>query len=527
MQDLFSDMYREDLFREGEKHETSGDYERARECYLTAAEAGNTDAQFRLGTLYYRGCGVKRSPREAIKWYRRSAEGGNAGTQRRMGSFYQYGTPEFGIQQDDTEAVRWYELAANGGDAVAQYRLGALCAQGRGVEKDPHRALFWLEKSLAQGEYVASRYLGMMYERGEGVAEDEERAAELYLDAAKEGDCVAQFLLGNIWERHPELEGYAENALALWRDSDENEYPEAAYRLGYAYYDGDLVPRDLEMAKHYFERALAGGCPCEYALQMTRAELGEEDTRNAMREYAEALTKRQLSGGKLYAQISRDLQKDFGTAWEKTSRESKKFLETGMLSYVTLYSLGPSVYGNLDFSAAITPLFKALERELGRYLYTGYLSYLQKAGVSPDVFPSGRSFLKRVGAVSFAYKSPSELSEFTLGCLLLTLGVERLAEPDEQTHATHTLDRAMLAYLDTLFSEDAFGTQRAREIYGYILSLAQEVKTIADSLRNPAAHNAPMKCAKAEACGNYLIKTRRLLAGFLEKIRPDALIDNP
>ena len=78
----------------------------------------------------------------------------------------------------------------------------------------------------------------------------------------------------------------------------------------------------------------------------------------------------------------------------------------------------------------------------------------------------------------------------------------------------------MLAYLDSLFSTEAFGeAKREREITNYIVNLSQELKSIADSLRNPAAHIESMKCHKAELCGNYIIKVQKLLIEFLEKIK--------
>ena len=59
---------------------------------------------------------------------------------------------------------------------------------------------------------------------------------------------------------------------------------------------------------------------------------------------------------------------------------------------------------------------------------------------------------------------------------------------------------------------------REREITDYIISLTQEVKSIADSLRNPAAHDQSMKIQKAEGCGNHIIKVQKILIKFLGKL---------
>ena len=77
----------------------------------------------------------------------------------------------------------------------------------------------------------------------------------------------------------------------------------------------------------------------------------------------------------------------------------------------------------------------------------------------------------------------------------------------------------MATYLDHLFKKEAFSEQnRKREILHYIISLYQEVQSIADSLRNPSAHTNSMKYHRAEVCGNYIIKVKKLLKNFIDKI---------
>ena len=91
-----------------------------------------------------------------------------------------------------------------------------------------------------------------------------------------------------------------------------------------------------------------------------------------------------------------------------------------------------------------------------------------------------------------------------------------MAENDTFKYA---VDQTMIDYLNSIFKEDAFvEAKREREITDYIISLTQEVKSIADSLRNPAAHDQSMKIQKAEVCGNYIIKVQKLLIEFLNKI---------
>ena len=86
------------------------------------------------------------------------------------------------------------------------------------------------------------------------------------------------------------------------------------------------------------------------------------------------------------------------------------------------------------------------------------------------------------------------------------------------------IDKMMLEYLKTIFDLNVFGAMNAgsdidRAITYYIVDLATEIKSIADAFRNPAAHSNVMSCAKAEACANALIKAKKIICKFLEKLK--------
>jgi TPR repeat protein len=56
-----------------------------------AAEAGNIDAQFRVGIAYMTGRGVPRDDPQAIAWFRKAAAGGHEGAKLQLQ--YQYLEP--------------------------------------------------------------------------------------------------------------------------------------------------------------------------------------------------------------------------------------------------------------------------------------------------------------------------------------------------------------------------------------------------------------------------------------------------
>jgi TPR repeat protein len=95
-----------------------------------AAEQGNSDAQERLGLIFYYGQGVAKDFIEAEKWYRRAAEGGVVSSQYSLALMHETGQ---GISVNYKEAFKWYRTAAQQGYAEAQYKLGIIYSEGKTV----------------------------------------------------------------------------------------------------------------------------------------------------------------------------------------------------------------------------------------------------------------------------------------------------------------------------------------------------------------------------------------------------------
>jgi len=87
------------------------------------AEAGDIDAQYNLGIMYYNGEGAP---------------------------------------QDFGQAMNWFHLAAQQGDADAQFNLGLMIGRGEGVKKDPKISLQWFQKAAEQGHPEAKDIVAKM-----------------------------------------------------------------------------------------------------------------------------------------------------------------------------------------------------------------------------------------------------------------------------------------------------------------------------------------------------------------------------
>ena len=518
------------FFEQGLEFEDQNDYENALRLYIQAAEQNHDMAECRIGHMYRFGRGVKKDYEKALYWYHRSAEKGNALAQASIGSIYRFGGQ--GVQKDYSIALEWYNLSAQQNNSFAQQNLGSMYRFGQGVRRDINKAIYWYSLAANQGNRFAQANLGTLYRLGEGVDIDYKQAYYWYSKSVEQDYPYAKYLLALLYYHGQGVEQNFTEAFLLLTEYaqdktlDFKKNGEVFYYLGECYRNGFGTSMDLNVAKVCYIQAIEHNYNCDYALQIVKRELHEDSDRNLMREYAEYINSLNLPMKKLYDKVYKDLEKEFGTTWNKLSPASKRFLSSGMITYLSFCSLGEHIYGNLDFSSAIIQMFKALEKELGIYLYSKYTDFLKERQVSPNSFTSKRSFLKRISATDYNYKKSDDLSDFTCGNVSSTIGSDKSFEqlPEyENSFIKGTIghiDRQMFEYLDSLFSVNAFSTSnRQTAIVDYVVSLSQEVKTISNDLRNPAAHNQPMKCHRAEVCGNYIIKVQKLLICFLQKIK--------
>jgi localization factor PodJL len=109
-------------------------------------------AQFRLGTLYERGLGVKPDSARAQIWYERAATQGNVKAMHNLAVLAASRNPK----GDYEGAAHWFNSAADYGLADSQYNLAVLYENGMGVGKDMQQAYKWLLLAAKQGDKDAA-----------------------------------------------------------------------------------------------------------------------------------------------------------------------------------------------------------------------------------------------------------------------------------------------------------------------------------------------------------------------------------
>ncbi len=214
---------------------------------MAKANAGNPDAQFRIGVQYELGAHVTQDPVEAAVWYRKAADRGLARAQHSLGVLYESGT---GVPLDPATAAQWYRKAADQGFAPAQFSLGFCYEHGKGVPQDFGQAIAWYEKAAQQNNSDAMMNLAFLYHNGQGVTKDEARSFDFVRRAAEAGSPDAQFQLGMAYYQGEEgLQ--PDNDIArkwLYRSAQQGD---AAAQFNYA------MLLKAEPAKVYFWLCLA------------------------------------------------------------------------------------------------------------------------------------------------------------------------------------------------------------------------------------------------------------------------------
>lgn len=158
----------------------------------SAAEKGNSDAQFLVGLQYQAGDGVDRDPQAAVTWFRRAAEAGNAEAQNALGQIYAKGGE---IEANPAEARKWLRAAVDQGNTEAAYNLGQVLADGAPTAAERAEAVKWYERAADAGNVEAMCRLAECYARGLGRGADPARALEWYRRAAEGGSVEARFVL--------------------------------------------------------------------------------------------------------------------------------------------------------------------------------------------------------------------------------------------------------------------------------------------------------------------------------------------
>jgi len=232
----------------------AGDYERAYRELEPEAEAGDAEAQYYLGGMYWQGNGIEKDLQQARNWMEKAGRAGHVGAALELGYMYSNG---IGIDVDKERAARLYREAADAGDPVAQRNLGLMYKEGEGVEKNYEQAAIWFREAARQGDAIAAEKLGIAYYQGEGVRQDYEEAFQWFSQAARENRYWAQRRLAIMYDNGEGVEKDSRKAVEWYKKSIKHGNPDDKFLLAEIYRTTDLGSKK-ESLDLYRQAALQG-----------------------------------------------------------------------------------------------------------------------------------------------------------------------------------------------------------------------------------------------------------------------------
>uniref|UniRef100_A0A7S0IBE6 Uncharacterized protein n=1 Tax=Micromonas pusilla TaxID=38833 RepID=A0A7S0IBE6_MICPS len=285
--------------------------------FKAAAEKGNANAQFGLGYMHLAGFGVERNEKKALNYFTKAAEQGSAEAQFHVGAMHAKGVA---TRRDHTKAFYNFNLAASQGHAVALYNLAMMQLAGAGLpascknavvllkglaERGPwnrrlesahgayrarayRKALVKYMKAAETGVEVAQSNAAYVLEgardwRDDGRARDwlndgdrERRAVHYHRRAADQGNVGSLLRIGDAYYYGVGVgEADRNKSAAVYLRASQRRSAQAMFNLGTMHEHGLGLPKDLHLAKRYYDMVLStdpkAWVPVKLALWKLRA----------------------------------------------------------------------------------------------------------------------------------------------------------------------------------------------------------------------------------------------------------------
>lgn len=223
---------------------------------LVRREPVTADEWFEEGNLYHDGSdifNIKPDLPKALECYKKAAALGHGKAELYLADAYYNGD---GIAANHEEAVRLFRKHAALGVPEAQYYIASSYFSGKGNPKDDAKGIEWLEKAAQKLPQAKCELARLYYESRPPRIEE----ATLLLEQALEQERSSQgiLLLANLYYSSQDTERNRK-VIPLLQVEAEQGNPEAQSIMARCYWEGKGVPKSVDKAIPWFERAAANG----------------------------------------------------------------------------------------------------------------------------------------------------------------------------------------------------------------------------------------------------------------------------
>lgn len=168
---------------------------RAENCFRRAANKGHIQAAYELAMLYYNPPlgDFEKDFEQAVKYFKVAADAGDAEAQYKLGWMYRFG---LGCNIDISESIRYEEMAANQGHTGGCGQLAYLYQINGYIN---YQKAFKYAKLAADAGYAHGAYMcGNFLFWGRGCESDEKEALRYYKFAYQHGSYEAKLMIDKI-----------------------------------------------------------------------------------------------------------------------------------------------------------------------------------------------------------------------------------------------------------------------------------------------------------------------------------------
>lgn len=228
--------------------EEAAEKEAVFEEMLKKAEAGDSEAMFRVAELYYEGLFTQKDQKQALRWFREAAKLEYVPAMLKMMRFYEKGEL---VKQNLKLSMSWAKKAAATGEAEGKYALAEAYIYGSAGKQDVEEGLKLLEEMAAEGDEIASQ-------KAEDIRQKVKRAKERFDAGIRQPSTASgNYEMGLYCQTGDGFYTYPKEAVQYFLKAAEKEHVHAQYQLALAYHTGEGTRKNEEECVKWLEKAAA------------------------------------------------------------------------------------------------------------------------------------------------------------------------------------------------------------------------------------------------------------------------------